>query len=168
MSTFVAVNTYTHSVTYVTDNILRSLQDIVRLSGLDAGKISAEWEVLERGIRTWIDSRHLETIVLEVYHPQTGVLIGRWDIDIAYGWSEDQSRFWVDTDQIKAAIRKSGTWPSESEYRIVCTTKAGRADVAGWSSATLRSTAGLIRQSLGTTIEHGGLGAGASYYRKKP
>ncbi len=34
MSTFVAVNTYTHSVTYVTDNILRSLQDIVRLSGL--------------------------------------------------------------------------------------------------------------------------------------
>ncbi len=32
MSTFVTVNTYTHSVTYVTDNILRSLQDIVRLT----------------------------------------------------------------------------------------------------------------------------------------
>jgi hypothetical protein len=39
MSTFVAVNTYTHSVTYVTDNILRSLQDIVRLSGLKHGKL---------------------------------------------------------------------------------------------------------------------------------
>ena len=56
MSTFVAVNTYTHSVTYVTGNILRSLQDIVRLSGLNPTQISEEWSVLERGISTWIDS----------------------------------------------------------------------------------------------------------------
>ena len=33
--TNVAVNTYTHSVTYVADNILKSLKDIIRLSGLD-------------------------------------------------------------------------------------------------------------------------------------
>ena len=52
MSTFVAVNTYTHSVTYVTGNILRSLQDIVRLSGLNPAQISEEWSVLERGIST--------------------------------------------------------------------------------------------------------------------
>ena len=72
MSTFVAVNTYTHSVTYVTDNILRSLQDIVRLSGLDPARIADDWTVLERGISTWIESKHLETIVLEVYNPSTG------------------------------------------------------------------------------------------------
>jgi hypothetical protein len=64
MSTFVAVNTYTHSVTYVTDNILRSLQDIVRLSGLDPAQIADDWTILERGINTWIESKHLETIVL--------------------------------------------------------------------------------------------------------
>ena len=168
MSTFVAVNTYTHSVTYVTDNILRSLQDIVKLSGLDPSKISEEWAVLERGIRTWIDSKHLEAIVLEVYNLTTDALIGRWDIEIAYEWSGDNGRFWVDTDQIKAAIKKAGAWPSESKYRIVCTTKDGRAVVEGWSSTNLRSTSGLIKQSLGTTIEHSGLGAGASYYRKKP
>ncbi len=168
MNTFVAVNTYTHSVTYVTDNILRSLQDIVKLSGLDPNKISEEWDVLERGIRTWIDSKHLETIVLEVYNPKTDASIGRWDIEIAYGWSGDNGRFWVDTDQIKAAIKKAGVWPSESKYRIVCTTKDGRAAVDGWSSTTLRSTSGMIKQSLGTTIEHSGLGAGASYYRRKP
>ena len=168
MSTFVAVNTYTHSVTYVTDNILRSLQDIVRLSGLDPSKISEEWSVLERGIRTWINSKHLEAIVLEVYDPKTDALIGRWDIEIAYEWSSESGRFWVDTDQIKAAIKKAGCWASESKYRIVCTTKQGRATVEGWSSTDLRSTSGMIRQSLGTTIEHSGLGAGASYYRKKP
>ena len=168
MSTFVAVNTYTHSVTYVADNVLRSLQDIVRLSGLDPGQISDEWEVLERGIRVWMGSQHLEAIVLEVYNPHTSALIGRWDIEIGYGWSDDDGRFWVDTEQIKLAILKAGVWPSQSKYRVVCTTKAGRAAVAGWSSTSLRSTEGMIRQSLGTTIEHNGLGAGASYYRKKP
>lgn len=168
MSVFVAVNTYTHSVTYVTENILRSLQDIVRLSGLDPGKISEDWEVLERGIRTWLGSKHLETIVLEVYNPTTDGLIGRWDVDIAYDWNGDNGRFWVDTEQIKAAIKKAGVWPSASKYRIVCTNKDGREEVAGWSSTTLRSTSGMIKQSLGTTIEHNGLGAGASYYRKKP
>ena len=168
MSTFVAVNTYTHSVTYVTDNILRSLQDIVRMSGLDPNKISDDWETLERGIRTWLDSKHLERIVLEVYNPSTDALIGRWDIDIAYDWNGDSGRFWVDTDQIKAAIMKAGVWPSASKYRIVCSNKDGRSDVVGWTSTTLRSTTGMIKQSLGTTIEHNGLGAGASYYRKKP
>src|SRR5260370_35899637 len=168
MSTFVAVNTYTHSVTYVDENILRSLQDIVRMSGLDPSKISDEWVTLERGIRTWLDSKHLEKIVLEVYNPSTDALIGRWDIDIAYDWNGDSGRFWVDTDQIKAAITKAGVWPSASKYRIVCSNKDGRSDVVGWTSTTLRSTSGMIKQSLGTTIEHNGLGAGASYYRKKP
>lgn len=167
MSTFVAVNTYTHSVTYVTDNILRSLQDIVRLSGLDPSQIADDWTVLERGISKWIESKHLETIVLEVYNPSTDVLIGRWDIDIAYEWSGDGGgRFWVDTEQIKIAIKKAGGWPGSSKYSIICRTKSGRADVNGWSTTTFRSTTGMVKQSLGTTIEHSGLGAGASYYRK--
>jgi hypothetical protein len=167
MSTFVAVNTYTHSVTYVTDNILRSLQDIVRLSGLDPTQIADDWTVLERGIKTWIESKHLETIVLEVYNPSTDALIGRWDIDIAYAWSgEGAGRFWVDTEQIKTAIKKAGVWPGSSKYSIICRTKSGRPDVDGWSTTPFRSTAGMVKQSLGTTIEHSGLGAGTSYYRK--
>lgn len=167
MSTFVVVNTYAHSVTYVTDNILRSLQDIVRLSGLDPGKIADEWSTLERGIKTWMETKHLEKIVLEVFNPKTDALVGRWDIEIVYDWSGDGGRFWVDTEQIKTAIRKAGVWPNESKYRIVCTNRDGRPEVVGWSSTTLRSTAGMIKQSLGTTIEHSGLGAGASYYRKR-
>jgi len=31
----VSVYTYTHSVTYVSDNILKSFRDIIRLSGLN-------------------------------------------------------------------------------------------------------------------------------------
>lgn len=166
MSTSVVVNTYAFSATYVTDNILRTLEDIVRESGLDPSKIADERVVLTRGIKAWIDSEHLETIVLEVSNPGLTELVGRWDIHVAYGWRGDDGRFWVDTDQIKAAIRKAGVWPSTCEYRIVCTTKPGRPQVDGWSTTTLLSTAGFVRQSLGTTISHSGLGASASYYRK--
>jgi hypothetical protein len=48
MSTAVIVNTYTFSATYVTDNILRTLEDIVRDSGLDPSKIADERVVLTR------------------------------------------------------------------------------------------------------------------------
>ena len=166
MSSLVVVNTYTHSVTYVTDNILRSLQDIVRMSGLNPDGISDDWDTLERGIHTWIGSKHLEKIVLEAYNPKTSGLIGRWDIEIAYGWTGDDGSFWVDTDQIRMAILKAGVWPSDSKYRIVCCNKDGHEDVVGWSPTTLRSTARMVKQSLGTTLEHNGLGASASFYRK--
>ena len=51
------------------------------------------------------------------------------------------------------------------DYRIVLITKRGRPDVEGWSAATLRSTDGFVRQSLGTTIDGNGLKSGTAYWR---
>lgn len=166
MSTFVVVNTYTHSVTYVTDNILRCLQDIIRQSGLSPAKISTDWEVLERGIKKWIETKDLEELVLEVYNPKTDDLVGRWDFEIYYGYSDGSGSFYVDTEQVKYAIMKSGIWPSDANYRIVAKTKNGRPDVVGWSGTTFRSTDGFVKQSIGTTVEGAGLSASANYWRK--
>ncbi|MCP2216095.1 hypothetical protein M2226_003648 [Bradyrhizobium elkanii] len=163
--TSVGVYSYTHSVTYVADNILKSLKDIIRLSGLDPSKLVSDWAVLMSGLTTWLNSQHLRSVTLEVYNPATDGLVGRWDIDIAYGASGDGS-FWTDTDQIKYAILKAGLWPSEASYRIVVDAAAGRPDVTGWSETSWRSTAGFVRHSLGSTIEHNGLGGSAAYWRK--
>lgn len=56
MSTVVSVNTYTHSVTYVTDKLLTSIKNIVRLSGLNPAKLASDWTVLERGIKKWLEA----------------------------------------------------------------------------------------------------------------
>jgi hypothetical protein len=165
MSTFTLVNTYTHSVTYITDKILHSIQNIIRWSGLSPEKLTSDWEVLERGIKRWLETQDLEQIVLEVYHPITDALVGRWDIEIRYAFVGDGS-FWVNTDDIKYHIKKAGLWPSMCEYRIVATTKLGRPDVQGWSKTTLRSTDGFIKQSIGTTIDGSGLSTGMGYWRK--
>ena len=160
--TSVAVNTYTHSVTYVADNILKSLKDIIRLSGLNP----SDWELHLREVQTWLNTGDLETVKLEISNPQTDALIFRWDIDVAYGWSGGDGTFWTDTEQLRYAIRKGGLAPSEARYRLLLHAKPGRPDVLGWCSATSRSTDGMVRQSLGTTVEHSGLGASTSYLRR--
>lgn len=161
----VSVYSYTHSVTYVSDNILKSFKDIIRLSGLDPSHLTSEWEVLLRGITAWISSSHLEKVILEIYNPKDNLLLIRWDIDIVYSWSSDAGNFWTDTDQLKYAIKKNGIPPSEAKYRLLVSTKTGAPNVAGWSSTTFLSTQNMVKQSLGSTIEHNGLGANTSYWR---
>lgn len=165
--TTVTVNTYTHSVTYVADNILKSLKDIIRLSGLDPSNLVDSWDSKMRALKTWLNSQDLTKVVLEIYDPANGKLITRWDIEVGYNWNgSGDGGFWTDTDQLKYAIKKAGVAPGSAKYEIKLLTKPGRPDVDGWSSCEFRSTTGFSRQSLGSTIEHNGLGASTSYWRQ--
>ena len=164
--TSVAVNTYTHSVTYVADNILKSLKDIIRLSGLDPMNLVEGWSSTMRALETWLYSGHLETVVLEIFDPRTDGLVGRWDIDVIYTTGLGDGSFWTDTEQIKYHVRKAGLWPRNAKYRLVLQNRSGRPDVDGWGPTRFRSTEGFVRHSLGSTIEHYGLGASAAYWRR--
>lgn len=166
MSTVVVVNTYTHSVTYVANNLLMCLKEIIRCSGLDPGKIAEDWTFLERGLERWLKSGHLKRITLEVFDPQTDKFVGGWEFSIAYEWDRGAGNFWVDTDQIRYAILKQGLWPSNCGYEVILTVRPGYSKLPGWSTTQLRSTDGFVRQSIGTTMDASGLGAAASYYRK--
>ena len=167
MSTFVAVNTYTHSVTYITAKMLHSLKFIIRESGLDPTKFVGDWELTERGIRAWLESQDLQSVVLEVFEPRYSGLVGRWDFDIVYGYgSHGDGAMWVDTDAIRHAIKKAGYWTNECEYRLVVVTTAGAPDVPGWSDTVLRSTDGFIRHGIGTTIGATGAGTATAYWRR--
>ena len=164
--TSVVVNTYAHSVTYVADNILKSMKDILRLSGLDPTNLVDGWESTMTALETWLTSRHLETVVLEIFDPRTDQLVGRWDIDVIYSSGSGDGAFWTDTEQIKYHVRKAGLAPSQARYRLLLQNKSGRPDVPGWSNSTYRSTTGFVRHSVGSTIEHNGLGGNAAYWRK--
>ena len=164
--TSVAVNTYTYSVAYLADNILKSFKDIVRMSGLDPGKLVANWETNMLALKTWLGTGDLERVILEVFNPKTGTLIVRWDIDVVYNWSSGDGSFWTDTEQLKYHIRKAGLAPSDATYDILIKNKPRRPDVPGWGTGSYRSTDGFVRHSLGSTIEHNGLGGSAAYWRK--
>lgn len=163
--TSVAVNTYSHSATYVADNILKSIKDIILLSGLNPGAFVGNWQSNLQAMQTWLNSKALLGVNLEIYNPKTSALILRWDIDVVYAWSGGDGEFWTDTEQLRYAIRKAGLVPSEAQYHFILTVMPGTPDLPGWSNATMRSTQGMVRQSLGTTVEHSGLGANTSYWR---
>ena len=163
--TSVAVNIYTYSVTCVADNILKSMKDIVRLSGLDPTNLADDWPSNMLAIQTWLYSGHLEIVVLEIFHPITGALVGRWDIDVIYTTGLGDGGFWTDTEQIKYHVRKAGLAPGEARYRLLLQNKPGYTPVDGWGPGQYRSTQGFVRHSLGSTIEHYGLGASAAYWR---
>ena len=163
MSSYAFVDTYAHTVTYVTDKLLLCVTDIIRESGLSPAKMSKEWVVLERGVSAWIQSKHLEQIVLEIFNPITGALVSRWDIGIIYGYGGDGS-LWVDTEVIKYSIKKAGLIPSTCNYEVIVTNKPNWPAVEGWSGCRLRSTEGFSRHSIGTTIGGTGLGADIAYW----
>ena len=163
--TSVGVNTFTHSVTYVADNILKSMKDIVRLSGLDPSNLVEGWSSNMSALQTWLHSRHLETVVLEIFNPRTNGLVGRWDIDVIYTTGLGDGGFWTDTEQIRYHVRKAGVLPSQAKYRLLLQNKPGYMRVDGWGPDQYRSTEGFVRHSLGSTIEHNGLGASAAYWR---
>ena len=161
----VAVNIYTYSVTYVADNILKSMKDIIRLSGLDPTNLVHSWLSTMRALQAWLESQHLETVVLEILCPKTGRLAGRWDIDVVYTMGSGDGSFWTDTEQIKYHVRKAGLAPIDAKYRLLLQNKPDYPAVAGWVSTQYRSTEGFVRHSLGSTIEHSGLGGSAAYWR---
>lgn len=164
MSTYVRVGTRVHTVTFVTQKIMYTLKEIVRLVGLDPTKLSREWAVIERGVSTWLRTGHLERVTLEIRTPDGARLAGRWDLDIDYDLPGDGT-MWADAQEVRYNILKAGHVPSTCEYSIWASAPGGPS-VAGWGSGQMLSKSGFRRYSLGTTIDGNGIGVRASYWRK--
>ena len=161
----VSVNTFTHTAGYLTANLIRSVTDIIKAVGLDPGELPSA--TLDRGLKVWIEAEDLTKLVLEIYGRSTDRLVERFDFDLDYTYStSSDGSFWLDTDQVRFAIRKAGLLPSNCSYRVVATTRPGRQDVPGWSNTTLRSTDGLTRHAVGTAIGAGTSAAGLAYYSR--
>lgn len=163
----VAVSTYTttHTVTYVTAKMLLTLKEIVREIGLDPSNLTDDWKSLERAISTWLRSRHLKQVTLEVFNPRTNALVTRWDLDVVYGYVGDGS-FWTDTWTIRYNILKAGVAPSSCNYRILLKNDPGRPDVEGWGPTSYRSTDGFKRFALGSAIGGNGIGTDVAFWSK--
>jgi hypothetical protein len=167
----VAVSTYaltyntTHTVSFVTSKMLMLLKEIIREVGLDPGKLTDDWALLERGIAAWLKSQHLKQVTLEIYNPKTDALVSRWDLDVVYGYGCDET-FWADTESIRYSISKAGLMASQCKYTFIIYNSSGRPDVDGWSLGTARSTEGFRRYSIGSTVGGNGIGTDIAYWRK--
>ncbi len=165
MSTSTFVISYAYTVTYITAKMLLMLKEIIREIGLDPSNFVNDWESNERAISTWLATRHLERVTLEVYNPRDDVLVTRWDIDVVYA-SVGDGALWVDTAAVRYAIIKAGVVPSACRYDIKVKNKQGRPDVEGWGPCSFRSTEGFNRYAVGSTVGGNGISAHPAYWSR--
>ena len=160
------VNTYTHSVAYVTDQLLTSLKDVIREIGLSPEKFADSWPSSSRAMRAWLESKHLYKIALEIYDPNDSdkaILVPEFDVDYDY---DGDGSFWVDGEALRYEIRKQGKVPSACRYSLILYTHPGEPHVDGWGPTDGRSRAGMRRYATGTSVGAPGLGASAAVWTR--
>jgi hypothetical protein len=163
----VAVHTYarTHTSVFVSDKLRNFLKLLVRHYGLDPQGVVDAWsDWVDRAARTWLESGHLESIVIEFYQSGSDVAAARWDFPIRYD-GNGADDMWIDRLFFEDTFPKAKAPPAGCSYRIVLRTLPGEPPVAGVGPTTLRSLNGLVARNAGTVIATPDIMASARYYR---
>jgi hypothetical protein len=157
--------TRTHSVTFLTDNLLNTLREVVRENGLSPERLMQDRDTLARGIRTWLDSGHLTNVIVEFFRPGATTADARWEFPVSYSGSGVDEDMWLDKNYLRQLIAKAKRPSSDCNYRVVLWTNPGAGQVDGFSSCSLLSTGSLVARHAGTAIATGHLTAGVTYWK---
>ena len=134
----------THSITFMNDNLLNTLREVIREHGLSPDKLMNDRDTLARGITTWLRSGHLTDVVVEFYKPGGTTAEARWEFPVRYAGSGVDDDMWLDKNYLRQLIAKAKRPSADCSYRVILLTTRGRANVSGFSSCTLLSTGALV------------------------
>lgn len=157
----------TFSITFLADNMRNALRDVIRENGLDPTDLVRQWQDwIGPAVRAWLDSGHLQTIVIEFYKPGATAAAARWDFPIHYTGSGVDDDMWMDTAYLRQLIAKSAKPSRDCIYRVLLQHDPNPPAVPGTklSSIPFLSTTNLTQRSAGTVIATGHLTASASYW----
>lgn len=157
--------TRTHSVTFLTDNLLNALREVIRENGLSPERLMQDRDTLARGIKTWLNSGHLTNVIVECFRPGAAIADARWEFPVDYSGSGVEDDMWVDKNYLRQLIAKAKRPSSDCGYRVVLITSPGAARVDGFFGCTLLSTGALAARQAGTAIATGHLTAGVTYWK---
>ena len=155
----------THNIVFLSDNLRNTLREVIRENGISTDKLMQDWDTIERGIKTWLNSGHLNSIVVEFFRPGATVSSARWEFPIGYAGSGVQDDMWLDKNYLRQVIAKSARPTTDCTYRIILCTNAGRPAVSGFTDCSFLSTGGLAARQAGTVIATGHMTAAVTYWR---
>jgi hypothetical protein len=157
--------TYTHAIVFLSDNLRNTLREVIRENGISPNKLMQDWETIELGIRTWLQSGHLNNIVVEFFKPGASESSARWEFPIGYAGSGVQDDMWLDKNYLRQLIAKSARPSTDCTYRILLCTNPGKPYVDGFSDCPFLSTGNLAARQAGTVIATGYMTAAVTYWR---
>jgi Bacterial HORMA domain 2 len=157
--------TQTHSIVFLSDNLRNTLREVIRENEISPNKLMQDWETIERGIQTWLQSGHLNNIVVEFFKPGAWMSSARWEFPIGYAGSSVHDDMWLDKNYLRQLIAKSARPSTDCTYRIILCTNTGRPNVEGFSDCSFLSTGTLAARQAGTVIATGHMTAAVTYWR---
>ena len=163
----IGVNIAVYPITYVSNEILNSLIRIVDKRGLGLDYINHNKTTIADGLFTWLGTRHLEKVVLEVYDSGRDGVLERYDMSFEYSSvvpSTSDSVFETNLKKLEEFLEKLPSLPLDANYRVVVVLGDGAPDVPGWSPTSLRSVDHLKNQKLGGFIRADYIGAAMEYW----
>jgi len=162
---YARVFAHTHNIVFLSDNLRNTLREVIRENGLSPLKLMDDWTTIERGIKTWLQSGHLNNIVVEFFKPGASVSSARWEFPIGYAGTGVHDDMWLDKNYLRQLIAKSARPSTDCTYRILLCTSTGRPHVAGFSDFPFLSTGNLAARQAGTVIATGHMTAAVTYWR---
>jgi|SRR5579863_2882927 Bacterial HORMA domain 2 len=157
--------TRTHSITFLSDNLRNTLREVIHEYGISPDKLMQDWATIERGIKAWLETGHLKSVVVEFYKPGSSTASARWDFPTGYTGSGVDDDMWRDKAYLRQLIAKSARPSLNCSYRILLSVKIGAPDVSGFADSTFLSTGNLAARQAGTVIATRHMTAGAVYWR---
>jgi len=164
-TTYSQTFTQTHSIVFLSDNMRNTLREVIREYGLDPNALMQDWPTIERGIRTWLASGHLNNIVVEFFRPGASAASARWEFPVGYTGSGIDDDMWLDKVYLRQLIAKAARPSLDCSYRVLLCTDSGAAPVSGLTYCSFLSTGQLAARHAGTVIATGHVTAGATYWK---
>src|SRR5580692_4300114 len=96
-----------HSFVFLSDNMRNVLREVIWENKISPEKLLQDWTTIERGIRTWLDSGHLNNIFVEFFKPGSSEADARWDFPIRHTGSGVVDDMWLDKNYLRQVIAKS-------------------------------------------------------------
>ena len=175
--------TWTQTANFVVASTVGFLFDYAQARGLETDQIANKREKLESALYTYINTRHLRKVSIEVYEEgasKSDEAIERFDLTYEIKDPEELSQSELqrmedkDFNQYRKDVMEQlqdlDSLPSNIDYRVLiwCVPENDlgqkKPDVDGWSSTSARSTDDLNKKNLGDAVNTPAINADASLW----
>ncbi len=134
----VTVNVIETTFTFILNCVMQTVLLIARDRGLPLDYLRDKWDVIEKGLRTWLVEQTLECVCLEIFMPGADDAIERFDQEITYSIDAETAPQLPDRAALSEFCRKLASLPANATYRVLVQLSAEASAVEGWSPSRLR------------------------------
>lgn len=164
--TSVRANVASRSFTWVSNELVRCITEVVVGRGLSLDYVHQHHDTLFKGFRTWLSLHKLKAAVLEIYDTGTDKLVEKCPFQISYQAEavNGEEKFHTDIDKLKAALAALPPLRPGCKYRILADLEDNAPDVPGWAPSRYRDDKHLANKDIGTVIDTAACGVQMSYW----